>query len=85
MLEQLKRERDEEVEKVQHHLEVTKLAVRELEESMRMLQQASGAPENIVLTEVSANLFNERRLFDRQLHESVKMEIQIPFCHIILD
>ncbi|XP_029021516.1 tripartite motif containing 105 isoform X2 [Betta splendens] len=52
MLEQIKREQDEEVKKVQHHLEATKLAVRELEENMKTLQQASGAPENVVLTEL---------------------------------
>lgn len=56
MLEQLKREQDEEVEKVQGHLEAVTLAVRELEENMRTLQLASAATENIVLTEVRSQL-----------------------------
>lgn len=52
MLEKLRREEEEELEKVQHHLETIKLAVRELEENMRALQQASTATENIIMTEV---------------------------------
>ncbi|XP_071314546.1 tripartite motif containing 105 [Trachinotus anak] len=52
MLEQLRREQEEELEKVERHLEALKLAVRELEENMRTLQQASTATENIVLTEL---------------------------------
>ncbi|XP_070692449.1 tripartite motif containing 105 isoform X2 [Pempheris klunzingeri] len=53
VLEQLRREQEEELEKVQRHLEATELAVRELEDNMRALQQASAATENIVLTEVT--------------------------------
>lgn len=52
VLEQLRREQEEELEKVQRHLEVVKLAVRELEENIRTLQQASTDTENIVLTEL---------------------------------
>lgn len=53
-LEQLKREQDEELEKVQRHLEAIKLVVGELEENMGKLQQASASTENGVLTEVSS-------------------------------
>ncbi|XP_026214294.1 tripartite motif containing 105 [Anabas testudineus] len=52
MLEQLKREQDEELEKVHRRLEAVKLAMRELEDNMTKLQQASAATENIVLTEL---------------------------------
>uniref|UniRef100_A0A8D3A2U1 Tripartite motif containing 105 n=1 Tax=Scophthalmus maximus TaxID=52904 RepID=A0A8D3A2U1_SCOMX len=52
MLEQLRREQEEELDKVQRHLEATKRAVRELEENMGVLQQASAATDNIVLTEL---------------------------------
>ncbi|KAK2849330.1 hypothetical protein Q5P01_009164 [Channa striata] len=52
VLEQLRREQGEELDKVQRHLEDVKLAVRQLEENMRMLQQASAATENNVLTEL---------------------------------
>lgn len=52
MLEQLRREQEEELEKVQRHLEVTERAVRELEENMTALQQACTANENTVLIEV---------------------------------
>ncbi|XP_031175495.1 tripartite motif containing 105 [Sander lucioperca] len=51
-LEQLRREQEEELEKVQRHLEATEMAVRELEDNMRALQQASAATENIILTEL---------------------------------
>lgn len=52
MLEQLRREQEEELEKVQRHLEVTERAVRELEENMTALQQACTANENTVLIEL---------------------------------
>ncbi|XP_023257978.1 zinc-binding protein A33-like [Seriola lalandi dorsalis] len=52
MLEQIRREQEEELEKVERHLEALRVAVRELEENMRMLQQASAATENTVLTEL---------------------------------
>ncbi|XP_060904638.1 tripartite motif containing 105 [Labrus mixtus] len=52
VLEQLRREQEEELEKVQHHLEAIELALRELEENMRVLQQASADTENVVVTEV---------------------------------
>ncbi|XP_029297245.1 tripartite motif containing 105 isoform X2 [Cottoperca gobio] len=51
-LEQLRREQEEELEKVQRHLEVMELAVRELEDNMRVLQQASTDTDNIILTEL---------------------------------
>ncbi|KAI3351244.1 hypothetical protein L3Q82_005794 [Scortum barcoo] len=52
MLEQLRREQEEELEKVQRHLEAVELAARELEEHIRVLQQASAAAESVVLTEL---------------------------------
>ncbi|XP_041653554.1 tripartite motif containing 105 isoform X1 [Cheilinus undulatus] len=52
VLEQLRREQEEELEKVQHHLEAIELALRELEENMRVLQQASADTENVVVTEL---------------------------------
>ncbi|KAI4819078.1 hypothetical protein KUCAC02_004358 [Chaenocephalus aceratus] len=51
MLEQLRREQGEEVERVQRHMEAMELAVRQLEENMRVLHQASADNENIVLTQ----------------------------------
>lgn len=59
MLEQLRREQEEELEKVQRHLEAVELAARELEDSMRALQQASAATESVALTEVSSQLGQE--------------------------
>lgn len=56
LLEQLRKEQVEELEKVQHHLEAAELAMRELEENIRMLQKASDAAENTLLTEVKAQL-----------------------------
>ncbi|XP_068442571.1 tripartite motif containing 105 [Clinocottus analis] len=50
-LEQLSREQEDGLEKVQRHLEATELAVGELEDSMRALQQAGAATENTVLVE----------------------------------
>ncbi|CAJ1058114.1 tripartite motif containing 105 [Xyrichtys novacula] len=52
MLEQLRREQEEELEKVQHHLEAIEVALRELEENIRVLQQASVDTENVVVTEL---------------------------------
>lgn len=52
MLEQMRREQQEELEEIQRHLEATQAAVRELEENMRALQQASAPTENMVLTEL---------------------------------
>ncbi|XP_047210566.1 tripartite motif containing 105 [Girardinichthys multiradiatus] len=46
MLDQLRREEEEDLEKVQHHLEATELAIRELENNIKLLQQS-----NIALTE----------------------------------
>ncbi|XP_069553060.1 tripartite motif containing 105 [Brachyistius frenatus] len=50
LLEQLKREQEEELEKVQRHLEASELAVRQLEDNMRAL--GSAAPDNIILTKL---------------------------------
>lgn len=47
MLDQLKREEAEELEKVQRHLEAAELAIRELENNVKLLQES-----NITLTEV---------------------------------
>ncbi|XP_044219580.1 tripartite motif containing 105 [Thunnus albacares] len=52
MLEQLRREQEAELEKVQRHLEATEQAVRDLEENMTALQQACTANENTVLIEL---------------------------------
>ncbi|KAF3693746.1 Nuclear factor 7, ovary [Channa argus] len=60
MLEQLRREQGEELEKVQRHMEDIKLALRQLEENMRMLQQARATTENIVLTEFDVNAFSNK-------------------------
>lgn len=38
--------------KVQHHLEVTEQAAKELENNIKALQEASTATQDIVLTEV---------------------------------
>lgn len=51
-LEQLRREQEEELVKVQHHLEVTEQAAKELEDNIKALQEASTATQDIVLTEV---------------------------------
>lgn len=56
VLEQLRKEQEEELEKVQHHLEAAELAMKELEDNMRALQQASAATENVILTEVRSLL-----------------------------
>lgn len=56
VLEQLRKEQQEELEKVQRHLEAAELATRELEDNMRALQQASAAAENVVPTEVRSRL-----------------------------
>ncbi|KAL3972794.1 tetraspanin-8 [Sarotherodon galilaeus] len=53
-LEQLRREQEEELVKVQHHLEVTERAVKELEDNIKALQEASAATQDIVLTELPA-------------------------------
>ncbi|XP_030252628.1 tripartite motif containing 105 [Sparus aurata] len=52
MLEQLKREQEEELEKVQHHLDAVELAVKGLEDNIRTLRQASATTENTVLSEL---------------------------------
>lgn len=56
LLEQLRKEQAEELEKVQRHLEAAELAKREVEENIRVLQKASDAAENTLLTEVKAQL-----------------------------
>lgn len=53
-LEQLRREQEEELVKVQHHLEVTEQAAKELEDNIKALQEASTATQDIVLTELPA-------------------------------
>ncbi|KAM9310210.1 tripartite motif containing 105 [Pholidichthys leucotaenia] len=52
ILEQLRREQEEELEKAQHHVEAAEQALRELEENMTALQEASTASETVVLTEL---------------------------------
>lgn len=53
MLEQLRREQEEELDKLQRHLEASELAVSELEANMRVLQQFSTSMD-VMQTEVSA-------------------------------
>ncbi|XP_008325471.1 tripartite motif containing 105 isoform X2 [Cynoglossus semilaevis] len=52
ILEQLRREQEEELEKVQRHLEALKLAIKELGENVTVLQQASAVTESMVLAEL---------------------------------
>lgn len=52
MQEQLRREQEEELAKVQRHLEVSERAVKELEDNIKALQEASASSQDIVLTEV---------------------------------
>ncbi|XP_071779166.1 tripartite motif containing 105 isoform X1 [Centroberyx gerrardi] len=52
VLEQLRREQEEVLEQLQRHLEASSEAVRELEQNMRVLQQASAATDNGVLAEL---------------------------------
>lgn len=52
VLEQLRREQEEELEKVQRHLRDVELAVRELEDNIQALQQCGAASGNVVLTEL---------------------------------
>lgn len=52
LLEQLRVEQEEELEKVQHHLEAVEVAVRDLEDNMRVLQKAAAVAQSAVLTEV---------------------------------
>ncbi|CAI5651736.1 unnamed protein product [Oreochromis niloticus] len=53
-LEQLRREQEEELVKVQQHLEVTERAAKELEDNIKALQEASAPTQDIVLTELPA-------------------------------
>lgn len=52
VLEQLRKEQQEELEKVQRHLEAAELAMRDLEDNIRALERASVDTENVVVTEV---------------------------------
>ncbi|CAM9300019.1 unnamed protein product [Lampetra planeri] len=52
LLEQLRREQEEELEKVQRHLEVLERGIRELEENLVVLRQACAATETSALIEV---------------------------------
>lgn len=56
LLERLKKEQVEELEKVQRHLEAAELGQRELEENLRVLQQASTAAESVIVTEVARRI-----------------------------
>lgn len=56
MLERLKKEQVEELEKVQRHLEAAELGQRELEDNLRVLQQASAAADSVVVTEVTRHI-----------------------------
>lgn len=53
LLERLKKEQVEELEKVQRHLEAAELGQRELEENLRVLQEASTAADSVIVTEVA--------------------------------
>lgn len=52
LLEQLRVEQQEELEKVQRHLEAVEMAVRDLEENERVLQKVAAVAQSAVLTEV---------------------------------
>ncbi|XP_029917398.1 tripartite motif containing 105 isoform X2 [Myripristis murdjan] len=52
VLEQLRKEQEEVLEQLQRHLEASKEAVKELEQNMKVLQQASIATDNGVLVEL---------------------------------
>lgn len=56
LLERLKKEQVEELEKVQRHVEAAELGQRELEENLRVLQQASTAADSMIVTEVTRRL-----------------------------
>ncbi|KAJ0003016.1 hypothetical protein NQD34_008165 [Periophthalmus magnuspinnatus] len=51
-LEQLKREEQEELEKVLHHLEPTEKALKDLEENIKVLEKASSPSEQPTLTQL---------------------------------
>uniref|UniRef100_A0A3B4AF85 Uncharacterized protein n=1 Tax=Periophthalmus magnuspinnatus TaxID=409849 RepID=A0A3B4AF85_9GOBI len=53
-LEQLKREEQEELEKVLHHLEPTEKALKDLEENIKVLEKASSPSEQPTLTQVKS-------------------------------
>ncbi|KAK0132822.1 Zinc-binding protein A33 [Merluccius polli] len=54
VLEQLRREQREVTDQLQRHLEASRAAVKELEQNIRVLQQASMASKNTALIEVDA-------------------------------
>lgn len=56
LLERLKKEQVEELEKVQRHLEAAELGQRELEENLRVLEQASTAADSVIVTEVARRI-----------------------------
>lgn len=56
LLERLKKEQVEELEKVQRHLEAAELGQRELEENLRVLQQACTAADSVIVTEVARRI-----------------------------
>lgn len=56
LLERLKKEQVEELEKVQRHLEAAELGQQELEENLRVLQQASTAADSVIVTEVARRI-----------------------------
>lgn len=62
MLEQLKKEQAEELEKVQRHLEAAEQGLRELEDNLRVLQKASTTCDSDIMTEVRAHQENNTRM-----------------------
>lgn len=52
VLEQLKREQQEELEKVQHHLDPIEKTLKDLEENIRELEKARGATEKTTMTQL---------------------------------
>lgn len=62
LLEQLKREQAEELEKVQRHRDAAELGLRELENNLRILQKARTAADSEIMTEVRAHRENNTRL-----------------------
>lgn len=61
MLEQLKKEQAEELEKAQRHLEAAQQGLRQMEDNLRVLQEAGAAADSQILTEVRAHQENNTR------------------------
>lgn len=56
VLEQLRKEQEEELGKVLRHLQAAECGVRELEDNISVLKETSASTENTLLTEVTSQL-----------------------------